>query len=77
MYSENQKENSRWIRCPNCDKKTRTKVYADTVMLRFPLYCPKCGTETIILSLTVQEQIKASKALLHQAFDALFLLLEL
>ena len=59
MYSENQKENSRWIRCPNCDKKTRTKVYADTVMLRFPLYCPKCGTETIIDVMKFEYKISA------------------
>jgi len=39
---------SRWIRCPSCDRKTRTKVYEDTVMLRFPLFCPKCRTETRI-----------------------------
>ena len=36
---------SRWIRCPACDRKTRPKVYEDTVMLRFPLYCPKCKVE--------------------------------
>ena len=43
----NQKE-SRWIRCPICDGKTRTKVYTDTVMFNFPLYCPKCKKETKI-----------------------------
>lgn len=31
-----------WVRCPICDGKTRTKVYADTVMLNCPLFCPKC-----------------------------------
>lgn len=40
--------NSRWIRCPICGGKTRTKVYEDTVLLRFPLYCPKCKTEVKI-----------------------------
>lgn len=39
---------SRWIRCPICSGKTRTKVYEDTVLLRFPLYCPKCKTEVKI-----------------------------
>lgn len=36
---------SLWIRCPICDGKTRTKVYSDTVLLNFPLYCPKCKKE--------------------------------
>lgn len=37
--------NSLWIRCPICNGKTRTKVYEDTVLLNFPLYCPKCKKE--------------------------------
>jgi len=37
-----------WIRCPICQGKTRTKVYADTVLVRFPLFCPKCKEETLI-----------------------------
>lgn len=39
------RDGSRWIRCPICDSKTRTKVYADTVMFNFPLFCPKCKKE--------------------------------
>lgn len=34
------------VRCPFCHEKTRVKVYADTVVLNFPLYCPKCKRET-------------------------------
>ena len=45
---DNEQNNSRWIRCPVCNSKTRTKVYADTVMFNFPLYCPKCKSETLI-----------------------------
>ncbi len=41
-------EISRWVHCPVCGAKTRTKVYRDTVMLRFPLYCRQCGQETKI-----------------------------
>ena len=26
-------------------EKTRTKVYADTVLVNFPLFCPKCKKE--------------------------------
>lgn len=39
---------SLWICCPICKGKTRTKVYADTVLIRFPLYCPKCHKEILI-----------------------------
>ncbi|MBQ6692426.1 MAG: conjugal transfer protein [Clostridia bacterium] len=31
-----------WIRCPVCDGKTRVKVDKTTVLLNFPLFCPKC-----------------------------------
>ena len=37
---------SRWVPCPFCGNKTRTKVCADTVLIKFPLFCPKCGKET-------------------------------
>lgn len=36
---------SLWICCPLCGKKTRTKVYEDTTLINFPLYCPKCQKE--------------------------------
>ena len=38
-------KNSLWVRCPDCGGKTRTKVYEDTVLVNFPLYCPKCKKE--------------------------------
>lgn len=41
----NQKQGSLWIHCPICDGKTRTKVYEDTVLVKFPLYCLKCKKE--------------------------------
>ena len=37
-----------WVRCPVCSGKTRIKVYENTVLLWFPLYCPKCRKETMI-----------------------------
>lgn len=40
--------NSLWVRCPVCGGKTRTKVYEDTVIVKFPLYCPKCKREICI-----------------------------
>ena len=39
---------SRWIRCPVCFKKTRTKIYENTVLVSFPLFCPKCKKEIIV-----------------------------
>ena len=36
------------IHCPVCDGKTRTKVYEDIVLVKFPLYCPKCKREILI-----------------------------
>ena len=49
-----------WIRCPKCGGKTRTKVYKDTVLLKFPLYCPKCKMEykinVIQLKLTIAKE---------------------
>ena len=40
--------NSLWVHCPICNGKTRIKVNLDTVLVRFPLYCPKCKKETKI-----------------------------
>ncbi|MBP3306736.1 MAG: conjugal transfer protein [Anaerotignum sp.] len=39
------REKSVWVRCPFCGGKTRIKVYEDTVLIKFPLYCPKCKKE--------------------------------
>lgn len=41
----NVQESAKWVHCPLCGCKTRTKVYNDTVMFKFPLYCPKCKKE--------------------------------
>jgi len=40
-----EKNSALWVRCPFCDSKTKTKVYPETVLLNFPLYCPKCKRE--------------------------------
>ncbi len=37
-----------WVHCPNCNQKTRMKVREDTIIKRFPLFCPKCKRETLI-----------------------------
>ena len=37
-----------WILCPFCGSKTRTKIREDTVLINFPLFCPKCKQEILI-----------------------------
>lgn len=37
-----------WIICPVCGNKTRLKMRNDTIMKNFPLYCPKCKSESLI-----------------------------
>ena len=39
---------TQWIMCPMCGSKTRLRIRYDTVLERFPLYCPKCKQETLI-----------------------------
>ncbi|MDE5938321.1 MAG: cysteine-rich KTR domain-containing protein [Lachnospiraceae bacterium] len=41
-------ENDKWLLCPVCNSKTRIKIREDTVLLHFPLFCPKCRQETLI-----------------------------
>ncbi|UOO38409.1 cysteine-rich KTR domain-containing protein [Oscillospiraceae bacterium CM] len=38
-----------WILCPVCQNKTRLKIREDTVLENFPLFCPKCKQETLIM----------------------------
>jgi hypothetical protein len=45
---QTQNRGSKWILCPVCCGKTRIKVRSDTVILNFPLYCPKCGKESLV-----------------------------
>ena len=37
-----------WRFCPVCGNKTRDKIRKDTVLVHYPLYCPKCKRETLI-----------------------------
>lgn len=43
-----------WILCPVCGNKTRNQIREDTVLLNFPLYCPKCKQETLIEAKKIQ-----------------------
>ena len=46
--NEKEQNESFWLPCPICVSRTRTKVKEDTVLVKFPLYCPKCKKETRI-----------------------------
>ena len=37
-----------WILCPHCKGKTRTQVLDETVLEKFPLFCPKCKRTYIV-----------------------------
>lgn len=42
------KRETEWVRCPVCGNKTRDRICKDTVLINYPLYCPKCRQETLI-----------------------------
>ncbi len=37
-----------WLLCPVCGGKTRIRVQEDTLLINFPLFCPKCRAVTRI-----------------------------
>ncbi len=39
---------STWLHCPICKAKTRNKIYRNTVVKNFPLFCPRCKNESIV-----------------------------
>lgn len=39
---------SRWLICPICGGKTRNQIREDTVLIKYPLFCPKCRQITLI-----------------------------
>ncbi len=41
-----QEKTSLWLPCPKCGARSKIKIYEDTVLLNFPLYCTKCKEET-------------------------------
>ena len=54
MVIEDERKRMEWICCPLCNSKTRSKIRADTVLLNYPLYCPKCKRETLIEAKNLQ-----------------------
>lgn len=41
-------QHSHWLLCPICPNKTRIKLRKNTVLMNFPLFCPKCKKEMLI-----------------------------
>ena len=48
IYMGNKQQAPHWIPCPICNEKTEIKIYKDTVLFNFPLYCPRCKKEVRI-----------------------------
>lgn len=63
-------EKTEFIRCPIYGNKTRDKIREDTILKNFPLFCPKCKSESLIdieqFHITV---IKAPDGLLVHRFS--------
>ena len=38
----------KWLLCPVCGGKTRDRIREDTILINYPLYCPKCKQESIV-----------------------------
>ncbi|WP_418461807.1 cysteine-rich KTR domain-containing protein [Frisingicoccus sp.] len=41
-------EEIKWIFCPICGNKTRDQIRKDTILINYPLYCPKCKQNSLI-----------------------------
>lgn len=41
-------QKEKWILCPVCGNKTRIKIRENTIIINFPIYCPKCKQENLI-----------------------------
>lgn len=57
------KHETEWLLCPVCGNKTRDRIRSDTVLINYPLYCPKCKQETLI-------SVKQLKITIHKEPDA-------
>ncbi len=45
---ETETPKSYWVKCPTCKERTCTKIYEDSLLLRFPLYCKRCKKEIAV-----------------------------
>ena len=46
--NKDEMEYQKWVYCPVCGNKTRVRLRKDTVLLHFPLFCPKCKKESLM-----------------------------
>lgn len=46
--SESTGHQRHWVLCPACGEKTRLQLLRETELKAFPLFCPKCKSESII-----------------------------
>lgn len=47
-----------WLVCPLCQRNLQIKIYEDTVLLNFPVYCASCRKEMIINVVECRLQLK-------------------
>ena len=63
-------EKTEWILCPVCGNKTRDRIREDTVIINYPLYCPKCKQESLIeakeLQITVMKEADTEMIILRK-----------
>lgn len=43
-----QMKKDHWIVCPLCHSNLQIKIYEDTVLLNFPVYCSACQKELLV-----------------------------
>lgn len=41
-------DRTEWLLCPTYKGKTRDRIREDTILINYPLYCPKCKQEHLI-----------------------------
>lgn len=62
---KNKEQKEYWIPCPVCKELSDIKVYEDTVILKFPFYCPKCNQKStanvVRLRMTVESEDEKHK----------------
>ena len=64
-------EKNQWIRCPICGNKTRDRIREDTILINYPLYCPKCKQESLIKAKGLE--ISVVKEIVDKQFDEICL----
>ncbi len=60
---EEESKKNLWLKCPKCGVRTKNKVYDDTVLLNFPLYCTHCKKEFIVGVLKLKMVVNENQAL--------------